>query len=55
MEILNEEDPVVLHGYMSNVGYDDVRETIAQSLNKRFETAFSKENIIMTVVKKVKK
>ena len=49
VEILNEEDPIVLHGYMSNVGYDDVRETIAQSLNKRFETAFSKENIIMTV------
>lgn len=49
IEILNEEDPVVLHGYMSNAGYDDVRETIAQSLNERFETSFNKENIIMTV------
>ncbi len=48
-ELLDEEDPVVLHGYMSNVGYEDVREAIAQSLNQRFETKFSKDNIIMTV------
>ena len=47
---MNEEDPVVLHGYTnSNAGYEDVREAVAQSLNKRFGTAFSANNITMTV------
>ena len=34
---------------MSNAGFEDVRETIAQSLNRRFGTAFSAHNLIMTV------
>ena len=48
-EILDEEASKFVHGYMSNAGYEDVRETIAASLNKRFETSFTKDNIIMTV------
>ncbi len=48
-DVLNEEDPSFVHGYMSNAGYEDVRQTIAESLNGRFGTAFSQENIIMTV------
>ena len=48
-EILKEEDSLVIHGYMSNVGYEDVRETIAQNLNKRFGTDFNACNLIMTV------
>ena len=48
-EIVKEEDPVVLHGYMSNSGYEDVRQAVAESLNERFDTSFEKENIIMTV------
>ena len=47
--IVDKEDPIVLHGYMSNSGYEDVREAIAQSLNKRFNTSFTQKNIIMTV------
>lgn len=47
--ILEEEDPVFLHGYMSNSGYEDVRAAVADSLNRRFGTAFQEENIIMTV------
>ena len=47
--IVDEEESVVLHGYMSNAGFEDVRETIAQSLNRRFGTAFSAHNLIMTV------
>ena len=46
---LLEEDPLVLHGYMSNAGFEDVRETIAQSLNRRFGTSFGARNLIMTV------
>ena len=50
IEILNEEDPVALHGYTnSNAGYEDVREAVAASLNDRFDTAFSGKNIVMTV------
>ena len=50
IEILNEEDPVALHGYTnSNAGYADVRQAVADSLNERFETAFSGNNIVMTV------
>ena len=48
-DILDEEQSTFIHGYMNNAGYEDVRETIATSLNKRFETSFSKDNIIMTV------
>ena len=47
--IIDEENSVVLHGYMSNSGYEDVRNTIADSLNRRFDTSFNSSNIIMTV------
>lgn len=50
IELLEEDDPVVLHGYTnSNCGYADVRETIANSLNERFGTDFEGKNIVMTV------
>lgn len=49
LEVLEEEDPVFVHGYMSNAGYEDVRETIADSLNERFGTSFGAGNILMTV------
>lgn len=49
-ELLDEEDPVVLHGYTnSNAGYEDVRIAIADSLNERFGTHFCSKNITMTV------
>lgn len=49
-EMLDEEDPLVLHGYTnSNAGYEDVRQVIADSLNERFGTSFQAKNLIMTV------
>ncbi len=49
-EMLDEEDPLVLHGYTnSNAGYEEVRQVIADSLNERFGTAFKGHNLIMTV------
>lgn len=48
-EILAEENSVFVHGYMNNAGYEDVRAVIADSVNRRFGTAFSEKNIIMTV------
>ncbi len=38
-----------LHGYMSNAGYPEVRQAIADNLNKRFGTDFDFHNITMTV------
>lgn len=50
LSLVTEETPLELHGYTnSNAGYEDVRRTVAKSLNERFQTAFSPENIIMTV------
>lgn len=48
-EVLDNESSTFVHGYMSNAGYEDVRKTIAESLNRRFDTKFSENNIIMTV------
>lgn len=48
-EVLDSMDSVAVHGYMSNAGFEDVRETVAQSLNRRFKTAFTAKNILMTV------
>ena len=49
LEILKEEESTFVHGYMSNAGYEDVRETIARSLNEKFDTRFGMRNILMTV------
>ena len=49
LEIVKSEDFNTLHGYMSNAGYEDVRQTIADSLNRRFGTSFGMRNLIMTV------
>ena len=48
-EILDQEDSLMVHGYMSNVGYQDVRQAVAESLNRRFDTDFHENNITMTV------
>ena len=48
-DILEQEDSLSVHGYMSNVGYELVRKAVADNLNRRFGTDFSAGNIIMTV------
>lgn len=48
-EVLENDPSNLVHGYMSNVGYEDVRLAVANSINSRFETAFNEKNIIMTV------
>ena len=49
LDILNNEDLNMVHGYMNNSGYDDVRSAIATSINNKFGTNFKGKNIIMTV------
>ncbi len=46
---LEEKDPLYLHGYMSNSGYDEVRQAVADNLNRRFGSEYKGEDIIMTV------
>lgn len=48
-DLVDELDPLTLHGYMDNAGYPDVRQAVADNLNRRFGTAFNAHNIIMTV------
>ena len=46
--ILETEEPNLVHGYPNNSGFEDVRQAVAEHLNKKFDTAFSFENIVMT-------
>ena len=48
IEILSEENSNMVHGYMSNAGYEDVRKAIADYTNKEKGTNLSIDNIIMT-------
>ncbi len=49
IDVINEENSNLVHGYMNNSGYEDVRQQIAEHINKNFGTDFQGNNIIMTV------
>ena len=49
IEIIENEDSLNIHGYMNNAGFEDVRETIANSINRKYQTKFNEKNIIMVV------
>ena len=49
MKYIESGDPVAVHGYTSNAGIFEVRDAVAKSLNKRFDTAYSADNIFMTI------
>lgn len=49
IDILENEDPIFVHGYMTNDGYASVRGAIAEHLNKLHKTNFKADNILMTV------
>lgn len=48
-KIADEYEPNYVHGYMLNTGYEETRDAIAASINKKFGTKFDRGNIIMTV------
>ena len=48
LEIISE-DRADTHRYMSNAGFEKTRESIAKSINKRFNTSYNYNNFIMTV------
>ncbi len=45
--IVDLVDPLTVHGYMSNAGFESTREAVAASLKKRFDTDFTVNDIIM--------
>lgn len=47
-EIINSESPNLVHGYMNNSGYEDVRDAISTFLNKKNDLNITRDNIIMT-------
>ena len=49
MDVIRSEDSLVLHGYMNNAGYPEVRKAVADSLNRRFDLGLTGENIVMTM------
>lgn len=49
MEYIKGGDPVAVHGYTSNAGIFEVRDAVAASLNRRFATIYSADNIFMTI------
>lgn len=48
IDIVNNEDQNLVHGYMNNAGYEDVRQNISEFLNKKNNNNLSIENIVMT-------
>ena len=48
IDILNEEEPCAVHGYTVAPGDPKVREILANSINERFGTNFTMQNLFIT-------
>ena len=48
IDIVQEENPLQLHGYMNNSGYEEVRGAIAEHLNAQHGCSLSFRDIVMT-------
>ena len=49
LDLIQNSDPVALHGYSPSLGIPSVRQAIADSLNRRFQMEFKMEDIFMAV------
>lgn len=49
VDLIQNTDPVALHGYSPSLGIPSVRQAIADSLNRRFDMNFKMEHIFMAV------
>lgn len=49
LDLLEHEKSTYIHGYTSAQGDDNVRSSIAEFINKKFDTNFTKDNLYMTV------
>ena len=48
-DILNTMDSQFVHGYMSNAGYESVRQAVADDLNEKYGAHYGMDDIMMTV------
>lgn len=48
LRLLQEKDPMELHGYSPSLGISSVRRKVAQSLKERFGLPYQEEHIFMT-------
>lgn len=48
IKLHQNEDPMAIHGYSPSLGNTSVRETVAKSLNKRFDMDYDTKHIFMT-------
>lgn len=48
IDILSNEEPNLVHGYMNNSGYEDVRKKIAEFEGKKCNGVLNEDNIVMT-------
>lgn len=48
IELLSNENPMTLHGYSPSLGITSVRQTVAESLSRRFGIPYTYEEIFMT-------
>ena len=48
IEIIENNSPKMYHSYSSGMGHDATRDAIADNLNRRFGTDYSKNNILLT-------
>lgn len=49
IKLLQDTDPVVIHGYTSAQGDIEVRKLLAASVNRRFDTSFGPDNFYVSV------
>ena len=49
IKLLQDTDPVVIHGYTSAQGDIEVRKLLADSVNRRFDTSFGPNNFYVSV------
>ncbi len=47
IELLENENPVAIHGYSPSLGIEQVRATVAESLNRRFGMDYEAKHIFM--------
>ncbi len=48
LDLLQNSDPVSIHGYSPSLGIQSVRKSVADSLNRRFGTCYDAKHIFMT-------
>lgn len=48
VDMLRTQDPIAIHGYSPSLGIESVRQTVADSLNRRFGMNYEKKHIFMT-------